>query len=112
MSKERQKHRSFIDLYVGGEVLPEEIDDYVDQWHDNPGRRQLHDFLGMTEDEYSLWLRDPDVLPHIARARREHKPIVRVIESALNELPMAARSSDVAEIRRLRKWLAREGKID
>lgn len=39
-------------------------DDMVDRWHDTGGAPDgqpvdLHDYLGMTEDQYGEWLRDP-----------------------------------------------------
>jgi len=110
MSSERKKGSTFIELYMNGEVLPEEIDDYVDKWHANPGNQQIYEFLGMSKKEYSLWLRDPGMLPHIVRSRRENKPLTEVIASSLNEMPIAARSSDVVEVRRLKQWLEENGK--
>jgi len=111
MSGRDRKH-TFIDLYLNGQVLPEDIDDYIDSWHADPRGQQIYEFLGMSEQEYSLWLRDPDALPHIARARRERKPLEEVISSALNEMPIAARSSDVIKVQRLKHWLEEHGKID
>ena len=73
MSSKREKQLPFIELYLSGKVLPEDIDDYVDKWHANPAGQEIYEFLGMSEEEYSLWLRDPNALPHIARARRENK---------------------------------------
>ncbi len=78
MSSKREKQLPFIELYLSGKVLPEDIDDYVDKWHANPGGREIYEFLGMSKEEYSLWLRDPNVLPRIARARRENKPPSRL----------------------------------
>jgi hypothetical protein len=103
---------TFLQMYLNGKVLDEDIDDYVAQWHSNPGNQELYEFLGLTRDEYSLWLRDPDVLPYIALARRDHKPLTEVIASAVKEIPMAARSSDAVKISRLKHWLAMHGKID
>lgn len=38
-----------------------QIDDAVDAWHDGAGQGQeLHEYLGMTWDEYSLWAQDPN----------------------------------------------------
>jgi hypothetical protein len=72
------KQLPFIELYLKGEVLPETIDDYVDQWHANPDGQEIYEFLGMSREEYALWLRDPNVLPHIARARKEHRQVTKV----------------------------------
>jgi len=104
--------QTFIDLYLNRRVLAEDIDDYIDAWHADPKGQEIYEFLGMSEQEYSLWLRDPDALPHIARARKERKPLAAVISSALNEMPIAARSSDAIKVQRLKHWLEEHGKID
>src|SRR6266850_6353241 len=106
MSNPDQRQCTFVERYMRGEVLSEDIDDYVDCWHNNSGGKLLHEFLGMSEDEYSLWLRDPDALPHIVRARRAGLPLAKVLISALKEMPIAARSADGKKVERLRRWLA------
>ena len=63
---------SFIERSVAGQAGLHEIDDCVDAWHESDGNVALHDFLGMTLDEYALWVADPDALAMIVRARREH----------------------------------------
>jgi len=65
----------FLDLYLEGKVKSEDIDDFIDRWHEAPGGRELHDYLGMTKQEYALWLRRPDALPDIVKDRRESKPV-------------------------------------
>jgi hypothetical protein len=69
---------SFIDLALGGQARPEEIDDFVDRWHEEPDG-ELHAYLGMTEAEYALWLSDPDSLPRILQARRHRPPLDAVV---------------------------------
>jgi hypothetical protein len=71
MSRKQAKAQTFIERYLTGEARPEEIDDYVDTWHNSPDGLELHEFLGMSKEEYALWLRNPDALPDIARARKE-----------------------------------------
>ena len=61
----------FVDLCVKGEASPEEIDDYVDRWHEQPSKKELHEFLGMTWDEYSVWINDPDFLLRLIKSRRD-----------------------------------------
>jgi hypothetical protein len=61
---------NFIEKCLAREATPEDIDDYIDQWHDNPGNLALHEFLGMTRDEYAGWIADAAILPIIINARQ------------------------------------------
>lgn len=70
MSRKELKAQTFIERYLAGEARPEEIDDYVDAWHRTPRGLELHEFLGMSKEEYALWLRNPDALGEIAHARK------------------------------------------
>lgn len=101
---------TFFDLYSRGQALPDDIDDFVDRWHEgaDPQARSLplHEYLGLTVDEYELWVHDPDVLPQVLIARRESRPLPEVMSDYLNELPTAARANDAATIRALQAWLA------
>jgi hypothetical protein len=110
MSRKEQGSPTFLDLYLNGEVLSEEIDDFIDEWHAHPGQKDIFEFLGMTTEEYSLWLRDPESLPHIARARRAKLPLANVVRSVVEELPLAARAGDSLKLKRLIQWLERQGK--
>ena len=65
----------FIDLCIRGEARPADIDDFVDRWHQGRSNLELHDFLGMTWDEYSAWVRSPNLLPLIISAHREGRSL-------------------------------------
>ena len=112
MSKDAHKRQTFLDQYVNGEILAEEIDDYVDSWHAESRDEPIYQFLGLSRGEYSLWLRDPQTLPYIALARRTQKPLALILDSQLSQMPIAARSADIARVKRLRLWLVQHGKID
>ncbi|MSO99558.1 MAG: hypothetical protein EXR07_00690 [Acetobacteraceae bacterium] len=102
---------TFFDLYSHGLALPDEIDDFIDRWHEDASSRAsslpLHEFLGLTRDEYEIWVLDPDVLPHVLIARREARPLPEVMSQYLDAFPLAARASDIATIKALRSWLAK-----
>jgi hypothetical protein len=60
-----------MDLLLSGEKLVGDIDDFVDAWHEAPDGSTaaalgLAEYLGMTEDEYQLWVEHPDSLGFIA----------------------------------------------
>ena len=61
---------NFIQLCLTQQAAPEDIDDFIDQWHNNPGHLPLHEFLGMTREEYAAWIADASSLHAIIRARR------------------------------------------
>ena len=60
----------FVELCLRGEASPDEIDEFVEHWHDHP-EGSLHNFLGMKKSEYALWVKDPDALAGIIKSRRE-----------------------------------------
>jgi hypothetical protein len=101
----------FVDLCLAGDVLLEEIDDFIDQWHASSVISKLHEYLGMTKDEYALWLRVPDVLPYIIKARHDSKPLTDAVMQAHQDMRLAARSSDQSNIALLRRWLEAKGKL-
>ena len=105
MSSQTHPPAPFLERYLNGDVLAEDIDDFVDIWHKNPEGKEIYEFLGMTEKEYSLWLCDPDTLPQIARARRAGLPLEVVLRAALEEVPTAARSTNAIKTDRLMRWL-------
>jgi hypothetical protein len=43
--------QDFISLALAGVVMPDEIDDYVDRWHQSTDSLPLHEYLGMSPDE-------------------------------------------------------------
>ena len=60
--------KPFLQLYREGQVGAEDIDDFIDSWHDGEEAEQsmpLHEFLGMLQADYALWVQDPDILPHL-----------------------------------------------
>ncbi len=99
---------NFIELCLQGDRLLEEIDDYVDAWHDDSTGIALHKFLGMTRSEYNLWVVDPDVLPFILDAHRSGEDAADLIEQ-FNALPMAARADSSEKARELARWLKDQG---
>ncbi len=71
---------SFIDDFLAGRAQPEDIDEYIDRWHNAPSDAPevaflLHEFLGMSWDEYRQWSGEPDSLQAVLRARsaRSHE---------------------------------------
>lgn len=63
---------TFVDLCGRGDASPDQIDDFIDLWHEDGSGLSLHDFLGMTWEEYSAWVVNPGLLRRIIDAHRSN----------------------------------------
>lgn len=100
---------NFISDCLKGEAFLSDIDSVVEQWHEGKvkGNISLREFLGMTKEEYVLWMKDPENINFIIHARRRHIPVEAAIEEFFS-LPMAARGSSKDEISSIVRWLKKE----
>jgi len=102
---------SFIDNCLKGDALMDEIDDYIDRWSNGEDGEalELHEYLGMSWEEYSLWGTKPSILSVIIRARKNGV----TLDQELNEerFALAARAGSAEEAAKLTKWLKKIGKI-
>lgn len=64
----------FFELYAAGKIPAENIHDYVGYWHDcfknTDVYPPLHVYLGLTAQEYALWVMDDNALPGILMRRK------------------------------------------
>lgn len=65
----------FVQLCAAGKLQPEDIHDWIDVWHETPAKASsvdLPEYLGMTKEEYQMWVLDESYLERIIdRARLE-----------------------------------------
>ncbi len=87
---------SFIARCLQGELLTEEIDNWVEQWHHSDSELSLAEYLGMTVEEYNAWLLDDGILPFIIKARRDGLPLESVVEQGIERI--AARNQSSREV--------------
>lgn len=59
----------FIQLYIENKVNENDIDEYINEWHNSLNQESIYDFLGMTLDEYARWLYNPNILIKIKEER-------------------------------------------
>ncbi len=109
MSELQTRAPSFIDRYRKGEASADDIDDFVDRWHDarEPWAHdlELHEYLGMTHEEYEVWLCDPHALPAILDARRSGRALAAVMTDRYEALRAANRPADATILFSLGNWL-------
>ena len=99
---------SFLELCLKGDLLIEEIDNYVEDWHEGRAgaNQELHEFLGMRWDEYSAWAKNPSILSYILAARRNKISLEEELDR--DRYALAARASTALEARRIAEWLEQE----
>jgi hypothetical protein len=101
----------FMDRLLAGEALLDEIDDYVAEWHDGPSSEELHAHLGLTWEEYALWVEQPNVLRLIVAARARERPVAEMLAHA-QDYALAARGGlSEKEVRSMRTWLQETGRL-
>lgn len=61
----KEVRQSFVDAVLAGDAMPDDIDDFIDAWHASSEDIGLAEFLGMTEEEYAVWVEKPDGLSFV-----------------------------------------------
>lgn len=48
------------------------IDDKIDEWHNSESNLPLHEYLGMTKDEYVSWVKDSNLIKNNSTNHKEN----------------------------------------
>lgn len=75
----------FIEMVKSGKCSIDEIDDYIDKWHDEyQGNLKLHEYLGMTDEEYNQWLINPNSLKTMYDSNHVAKQLIKLAKQILS----------------------------
>lgn len=109
MSEVRNKAVPFFALYQRAEISADAIDDFIEAWHDagDEEDRPLTEYLGMTEDEYALWVMDPRTLPLVRAVRAAGGSLLTATARYVDDLRAAADPRSQTAILSLSSWLTR-----
>ncbi len=102
--------KTYIELCLEGLADLTDIDDYIEKWHLSDLNVPIHDYLGMTRDEYALWVEKPEALRFILFSHRYGFSLKEAI-TQMEDWPLAARAVDANELDAVMKWLRRTGEI-
>lgn len=98
---------TFMALVLEGRILSDEIEEFLEAWHDSDSPVDAHIFLGMTFEEYSLWASDPDSIDLIIMARHSRKPLKDAVNDNIRfQERIAARSDEAGKLAVLSRWIA------
>jgi hypothetical protein len=103
---------NFISSCLSGEAFMDEIDDYVERWHSGLAgeNQELHEFLGMSWEEYSLWATRPSILESIINSRIRHISLDE--ELNFERVALAASTKNNQAAVNMEEWLKKIGKIE
>jgi hypothetical protein len=98
---------TFFDLYQSGRVAAEEIDKFVEAWHESGDeeQRSLAEFLGVTEAEYGVLIMTDRALPVILAARRANRPLPDFVAPFYEKLKAADDPKDKSVLYAMGYWL-------
>jgi hypothetical protein len=106
------KRHTFIDACLAGEALLSDIDNFVSAWHEDGSETcELSEYLGMSSEEYRLWVEQPEVLRFILAARKNRMPVTELLVRQAG-LMAAARSEEKGDAVQVLRWLIKTGRVD
>ncbi len=74
--------KTFIDLCISGEASPEDIHAFIREWHESDSAEPLEKYLGMSFEDYALWVKDSKLLKYIISAHKNNVPLSSVLPKA------------------------------
>ncbi|WP_428963640.1 hypothetical protein [Micromonospora fluostatini] len=110
-----ESRKTFIEDVLAGLAQVEDMDDYIQEWHDAPegspgSDLDLHEYLGLSWDEYRNWGSHPESIRFVLAARRAGVTVDQVLAQT-RTLGVAARSNDSSVAERVLDWLVERGRI-
>jgi hypothetical protein len=101
---------TYVDQVLAGKALWTDIDDYIDLWHQGNEPVDIEEFLGMSQEDYSLFVEEPRSLRFILAAHEGRESVADLLER-VDEHAIAARGLDAADARKVRDWLRETGRL-
>lgn len=84
------ERRTFMDRALAGEIqdLRAALDDEVNAWHESPETETsaLHEWLGLSSDEYARYVERPYRLAGIVESRRRNQPLYIALAGEVSRL--------------------------
>jgi hypothetical protein len=103
---------TFVEQCLKGNATLDDIEDFVEAWHTSDDPRELHEYLGLTWDEYALSVERPQALRYVMFSRRFDVPLQQALaEYPVALEPVAARARSEAEAREVLAWLKKTGRL-
>ena len=89
LTEPSETSQTFFARYLRGELVENDIHDYISTWHKSMGMTPLHEYLGMTWEQYSTWVQTAHLLDEPSEnpnAREEHADRLEAMREPLDVL--------------------------
>ena len=104
--------RPIVERFLSGEECDlTRIDGEIDAWHEMETTIPLHEWLGLTLEEYQLYVEKPASIRVILAARHHNRPLKDLLSAKNAAALIAARGASAAEVAELRTWLKATGRL-
>lgn len=91
--------KNFVQDCLDGNAILDDIDDYVEYWHNNDVNGTLEKFIGLDEYESEKWLQEgDDILRGVIYCRR-HNLNYKEYEQMNSDSKIAARTYNLKELK-------------
>ena len=105
-----RKRTSFLEQCLNGDVDINDIDDFIDSWHESDSTDPLYKYLGLSRNEYALYVEQPFTLPFVIMAHKHNISLDDAL-SFQDGMALAARAKDADEAHKVTDWLRSTGRI-
>lgn len=101
----------FVEQVRLGDAMIDEIDDFVDMWHDGEYDVTLEEFLGLSEEDYHIWVANPRAIGLLIALQFDDPGFIEAVNDNTFDVvhQLAARSDSKIDMKVLRKWLKDRG---
>ena len=104
-------NKTFLQACLDGDVLLEEIDEYINNWHKEKTDLSIYKYLGLSKKEYDRWLENPLFLKLIIFSHKQDTPLSSIEKWDEGEL-VAARAASQEEAHIMINWLKNTGRLE
>lgn len=65
---------TFVNDVLAGIAAPSDLDDYIEYWHEGyAGDVELHEYIGMSQADYTIWINDPKHIYKVINHERSRR---------------------------------------
>ena len=108
------KHVTFVERALKGKIVDvdEEIDNEMVLWHASDSKLSLHEWLGMTRDEYALFVERPEALRFILAGKKYRTSVKDLLARDSTGFALAARGDlSPQQMAEITQWLKTTNRI-